>query len=350
MPLSSIDQPRSAPTDTLGRTLGTLRLSVTDRCNLRCAYCMPEEQYVWLAREHLLSVDELDRLAGAFVMAGVHRIRITGGEPLLRPDLTELVRRLAARSGVRELALTSNGLLLADRAAELKAAGLGRVTVSLDTLRPERFRALTRRDTHAAVLQGIEAARSAGFEQVKLDTVVLRGVNDDELPDLVRYARSLGAEVRFIEYMDVAGATRWTHSAVVSRAEMLERLSDAFGPVVPAPTAPSAPAERFRLSDGTTFGIIASVTAPFCRACDRSRLTADGQWISCLYATDRFDLRTPLRAGVSENELAQVIADRWRRREDRGAELRKGLSDRDILVPLETLRRSPHREMHTRGG
>jgi cyclic pyranopterin phosphate synthase len=311
---------------------------------------MPEEHYAWLPREDLLSVDELDRLAGAFVSAGVRRIRITGGEPLLRPDLPALVRRLAARPGVRELAMTTNGLLLAERAAELKASGLGRLTVSLDTLCPDRFEALTRRGGHAHVLAGLEAARTAGFEGMKLDTVVVRGVNDDELPDLMRYARALRAEVRFIEYMDVAGATRWTPERVVSRAEMLGRLTEAFGPIAPADAPPSAPAERYRLSDGTTFGIIASVTAPFCRACDRSRLTADGQWILCLYATDGEDLRTPLRSGASEEDLTRLVTQRWGRRLDRGAELRAGLPDRHALVPLEALRRSPHREMHTRGG
>jgi cyclic pyranopterin phosphate synthase len=350
MPPSPLAAPHAPVLDALGRPLRTLRLSVTDRCNLRCRYCMPEEQYAWLPREDLLSVDELDRLAGAFIAAGVDRIRITGGEPLLRPDLTALVQRLAGRPDVRELALTTNGSLLAAQAAGLKAAGLGRLTVSLDTLQPERFEVLTRRGAHAEVMAGLEAARSAGFEGLKLDTVVVRGVNDDELPALVRFARELGAEVRFIEYMDVAGATRWSSASVVPRVEILARLSEAFGPIVPAESAPSAPAERFRLEDGTAFGVIASVTAPFCRACDRSRLTADGQWISCLYATDGFDLRAPLRAGSSEQELARFITGRWAHRSDRGAEVRAGLPERSVLVPLEALRRSPHREMHTRGG
>src|SRR5215831_14958247 len=189
--------------DTFGRPLRNLRVSVTDRCNLRCQYCMPEEEYVWLPREDLLTFEEVGRLAEVFTGLGVDKIRLTGGEPLLRRDLPELVRFLARTPGVRDLAVTTNGLLLEAQAEALRRAGLHRVTVSLDTLRPDRFRTLTRRDTHAQVLQGIRAVTAAGFPPPKLDTVVMRGVNDDELCDLVEYARSLGAELRFIEYMDV---------------------------------------------------------------------------------------------------------------------------------------------------
>src|SRR5512144_286932 len=194
--------------DTLGRTLRNLRISVTDRCNLRCAYCMPEEEYVWLPREEILHFEEISRLADVFVGLGVDKVRLTGGEPLLRRDLSQLIRLLAAKPGVRDLAITTNGVLLAEHAAALREAGLHRVTVSLDTLKPDRFAALTRRTTHAQVLEGIAAAPRAGFTGTKLDTVVMRGVNDDELADLVEYARTVPAEVRFIEYMDVGGATR----------------------------------------------------------------------------------------------------------------------------------------------
>jgi cyclic pyranopterin phosphate synthase len=336
--------------DALGRPLRTLRLSVTDRCNLRCAYCMPEEHYAWLPREDLLTVDELARLAGVFVRAGVVKVRITGGEPLLRPDLPALVASLSRRPGLEELALTTNGVLLGDRARELFDAGLRSLTVSLDTLDPARFAAISRRDQHGAVLEGLEAARAIGFPTLKLDCVVVRGTNDDELEAMLGFARDLGAEVRFIEYMDVAGATRWTPAQVVSRAEMLARISRHFGPVTAAPSAPSAPAERFRLDDGTTFGIIASVTAPFCRACDRSRVSADGQWFPCLYAMDGLDLRGPLRAGQGDDQLLDLVRRAWARRADRGAELRAGLADRRPLLPLEALRADPHREMHTRGG
>ncbi len=339
--------------DTLGRPLRNLRVSVTDRCNLRCQYCMPEEEYTWLRRTDLLTFEEIQRLVEAFTELGVDKVRLTGGEPLLRRDVAGLVRLLAGIPAVRDLAMTTNGVLLADQAATLRAAGLHRVTVSLDTLRPERFHALTRRDDHAAVLRGIEAVRAAGLSGLKLDTVVIRGVNEDELIDLVEFARVHAAEVRFIEYMDVGGATHWSREQVVSRAEMLERLAARYGPIEPIPEETSAPAERFRLPDGVTFGIIASTTAPFCRTCDRSRLTADGTWYLCLYAQRGIDLRTPLRDGASGDELKTLITRGWTARRDRGAEERKDLEAigfRGVLVQVEGLRRDPHLEMHTRGG
>jgi cyclic pyranopterin phosphate synthase len=260
---------------------------------------------------------------------------------------------LAAVPGVCDLAMTTNGVLLGDRAVTLRAAGLHRVTVSLDTLRPERFRMLTRRDDHAAVLRGIEAVRAAGFPGLKLDTVVIRGVNEDELVALVEFARGIDAEVRFIEYMDVGGATHWSRQQVVSRAEILERLAARYGPIEPIREETSAPAERFRLRDGAIFGIIASTTTPFCRTCDRSRLTADGTWYLCLYAQKGLDLRTPLRDGASRDELKALIASGWTRRRDRGAEERKELEAigfRGVLVQVEGLRQDPRLEMHTRGG
>ena len=337
-------------TDTAGRPLGNLRLSVTDRCNLRCSYCMPEEEYVWLPREDVLTFEEMARLVEVFADLGVDKVRLTGGEPLLRRDVARLVRMLAAPGRLRDLAVTTNGILLAEQAAELRAAGLHRVTVSLDTLDPARFRALTRRDTHARVLEGIEAVARLGWPGLKLDTVVMRGVNDDELVALLEFARRAGAEVRFIEYMDVGGATQWSMDQVVSRAEMLERLARHYGPIEPVGSEPRAPADRFRLPDGLVFGIIASTTAPFCRACDRSRLTADGHWLLCLYALEGTDLRTPLRAGASREELAALIARGWRARADRGAEERLRHPERGPLVQIGQLRRDPRLEMHTRGG
>ena len=337
----------------LGRPLRNLRVSVTDRCNLRCQYCMPEEEYAWLRRADLLTFEETQRLVEVFTELGVNKVRLTGGEPLLRRDLPDLVRMLAHVPAVRDLAMTSNGVLLAGQAAALRAAGLHRVTVSLDTLRAERFRALTRRDDHAAVLRGIEAVGAAGFRGLKLDTVVIRGVNEDELVDLVEFARGVDAEVRFIEYMDVGGATHWSRDQVVSRAEILEHLAARYGPIEPILEESSAPAERFRLGDGATFGIIASTTTPFCRTCDRSRLTADGTWYLCLYAQRGVDLRTPLRDGASREELRALIAGGWTRRRDRGAEERKDLEaigHRGVLVQIEGLRGDPHLEMHTRGG
>jgi len=336
--------------DTLSRPLASLRLSVTDRCNLRCRYCMPEDDYVWLPRAAILTFEELERLVRIFAGLGVHKVRLTGGEPLLRHDLPTLVRLIAGHPEVTDLAMTTNGLLLAKHAADLRAAGLKRVTVSLDTVRPERMLAFAKSARHADVLEGIAAARAAGFATLKLNTVVIRGFNDDELADLIEFARSRDAEVRFIEYMDVGGATRWTMDQVVSQREILEVLGRRYGPIEPLRDDARAPAERFRLPDGATFGIIASTTAPFCRTCDRSRLTADGTWLLCLYAAQGVDLREPLRRGTTDDELATLIRDTWRGRVDRGAEQRLAVVDRGVLYPSASLRADPHREMHTRGG
>ncbi len=337
-------------TDKLRRPLGSLRVSVTDRCNLRCRYCMPEQDYVWLPKQSILTFEEIARLVSVFTSLGVEKIRLTGGEPLLRHDLASLTTMLARIDGVRDLAMTTNGLLLAKHAEPLRRAGLGRVTVSLDTLRPTRMRDLARSDRHADVLAGIAAARAAGFP-LKLNTVVIRGVNEDELVDLIEFARAHDAEVRFIEYMDVGGATGWSAEQVFSQREIIDVVSARYGPIAPVTAGGlSAPAERFRLPDGTTFGIVASTTAPFCRSCDRSRLTADGTWFLCLYAERGIDLREPLRKGASDAELAELIASTWRGRADRGAEERLGLANRTPLFQVEGLRADPHREMHTRGG
>ena len=325
-------------------------MSVTDRCNLRCQYCMPEADYAWLPRESILDFEEIAVLADVFAAEGVDRVRITGGEPLLRRDLPRLIELLAARPAIRDLALTTNGVLLAPQAAALRAAGLHRLTVSLDTLRRDRFQALARFDELPAVLAGIEAAAGAGFAPIKIDTVVMRGRNDDEIEDLLAFARSIGAEIRFIEYMDVGGATHWSMDAVVSRREILERLSARHGAIEPLAGRDSAPAERFRLADGTVFGIIASTTEPFCAACDRSRLTADGLWLLCLYARGGLDLRHPLREGATREELAHLVRTVWSMRADRGAEERLGSPARDVLIPVAALRRDAHLEMHTRGG
>jgi GTP 3',8-cyclase len=341
---------RSLIADTFGRPLRNLRLSVTDRCNLRCQYCMPEEEYVWLPREDLLTFEEIGALVEIFAELGVDKVRLTGGEPLLRRDLPTLVSMLADNPRLRDLAMTTNGVLLTEHARPLYEAGLHRVTVSLDTLRPERFKRLTRRDTHGKVLQGIQAAEQAGFTGLKLDTVVIRGTNDDELVELIEYGKRVNAEVRFIEYMDVGGATQWSMDKVVSRAEILANLENHYGVTSPIREISSAPAERFLLPDGTVFGIIASTTTPFCRSCDRSRLTADGMWYLCLYAQRGIDLRTPLRAGGTRDEIRTLIASTWQRRRDRGAEQRQELRFRGVLVQLEGLRDDPHLEMHTRGG
>lgn len=336
--------------DRYDRPLRNLRLSVTDRCNLRCSYCMPEAEYVWLPKADVLTYEEMHRIVRVFVGLGVDKVRLTGGEPLLRTDVEKLVRMLAAEPGIRELAMTTNGVLLAERAVALREAGLDRLTVSLDTLQAETFRLLSRRDDLARTLAGIDAARAAGFTDLKLDTVVIAGVNDAELPDLLDYARRIAAEVRFIEYMDVGGATHWSPDRVVSRATMLERLSASHGTIEAIPRTDSAPAERFRLSDGTTFGIIASVTQPFCATCDRARVTADGMWFTCLYATQGTNLRDLLRGGADDDRLAEALRTGWNARADRGAELRAAAPNRKPLADAGDLRGNPHLEMHTRGG
>lgn len=314
---------------------------------------MPEAEYVWLPRGSILSFEEIDRLAGIFATLGVDKIRLTGGEPLLRHDLPELVRLLARRTTLRDFALTTNAILLAKYAAPLREAGLRRVTISLDTLRPERMLAFARSDRHSSVIEGIDAARAAGFGGLKLNSVIIRGYNDDELADLIEFGRGRGAEVRFIEYMDVGGANDWSAGQVVAQREILEILSRRYGAIEPIHEAgdeASAPADRFRLSDGTTFGVIASTSQPFCRSCDRARLTADGTFLLCLYADAGLDLREAVRSGIPDAEIAARIGEVWRNRSDRGAELRAATPDRGVLYQLETLRADPHREMHTRGG
>jgi len=335
--------------DLLGRPLRNLRLSVTDRCNLRCSYCMPEADYVWLPRADILHFEEMSALVDIFARAGVDRVRLTGGEPLLRRNLPELIRMIAQKPAIQDLALTTNGVMLADQARALHLAGLHRLTVSLDTLRPDRFQALTRLDALPQVLAGIDEAAKY-FSGIKLDSVIIRGTNEDELVALIDYARSIRAEVRFIEYMDVGGATQWSRDRVMSRQEMLTALGREYGPIAAVMENTSAPADRFRLTDGTVFGIISSTTDPFCRSCDRSRLTAEGMWYRCLYATAGTDLRTPLRAGMAAGDLLQLITSEWSARSDRGAEERLALRDRSPLVPASSLKRNPHLEMHTRGG
>ena len=335
--------------DRWGRSLGSLRLSVTDRCNMRCGYCMPNEEYTWLPRSSILSFEELDRLAGVFTSLGATKVRLTGGEPLLRHDLAALVRLLAERSAIADLALTTNGILLAEQAESLRAAGLNRVTVSLDTLSPARLKAFARTDRHGTIVAGIEAARRQ-FASVKLNSVVIRGYNDDEVVALLEFAIERGLELRYIEYMDVGGATGWNRDQVVGRSEILDLIATRFGPAAPLDGRGQAPAESFRLSDGTRFGIIASTTAPFCGSCDRSRITADGTWYLCLYADHGVDLRKPLREGATDDDLRDLVVATWSARADRGAEQRLGVAERGVLYPIEGLRADPRREMHTRGG
>ena len=313
---------------------------------------MPEEHYTWLPRESILTFEETARLTKAFTRLGASRLRLTGGEPLLRHDLPRAIRILRNIEAIDDLAMTTNAVLLGQHAADLKDAGLDRLTISLDTLEPERFKVFAGRGRHEDVLEGIRAASDVGFTGTKLNAVIVRGFNDDELVPLVEFGREYGIEVRFIEYMDVGGATNWSIDDVVPRREMLEVLGRVFGTIDPIadPTNTRAPADRFRLEDGTMFGIIASTTAPFCSDCDRSRITADGVWLTCLYAVDGIDLKAPLRTGATDEDLEKLIRDVWTGRRDRGAEERLGVEGRGPLYQVNGLRMYPHREMHTRGG
>ena len=291
--------------DSFGRVHTDLRISVTDRCNFRCTYCMPEEGMEWLPREELLSFEELERLARLLVERhGIRSIRLTGGEPTVRAHLPVLVAKLAALPV--DLSLTTNGATLQSVAPGLADAGLRRVNVSLDTLQPERFVELTRRDQLDDVLLGIDAALDAGLAPVKVNVVVVRGVNDDEVVELARFGRDRGVTVRFIEWMPLDGGDSWSDDQVVTQAEIVEQLNDVF-PLEPM-TRGTSPAERFRYLDGRgEVGVIPSVTRPFCEQCDRIRLTADGQLRSCLFSLDDHDLRGPLRSGASDPELSDAI-------------------------------------------
>jgi cyclic pyranopterin phosphate synthase len=311
---------------------------------------MPEDEYTWLSRDDILAFDEMTRLVDVFLRLGVTKIRLTGGEPLLRRDLPTFVRQLAARPGISEIALTSNGVLLGGQIEALKDAGLQRVNISLDTLEPNRFRRLTLQHAHGAVLEAIQATCRL-LPGTKVDAVIMRGVNDDELVNLIEYGTHVGAEIRFIEYMDVGGATHWRPDLVVSRRDIVERLSAHYG-AIDAIVDPgtTAPASEFRLPDGRVFGIISSTTEPFCQSCGRARLTADGVFYTCLYATDGVSLREPLRAGVSQDDLETLVRERWTARANRGAEVRHELRDRSVFLPVAALRADPHLEMHKRGG
>lgn len=338
---------RQTVKDTRGRSLKNLRLSVTDRCNLRCQYCMPEEHYTWLKRNLILSFEELTRLVRIFQSLGVQQLRLTGGEPLLRRDLPELLTQLSGL-GLQDIALTTNGVLLAKQQRDLFDSGLNRVTVSIDAVDPALFLQMSQRDELDRVLEGIESvANSPGL---KLDSVMMKGVNDHQLSALLDLARRVGAEIRFIEYMDVGGATEWRSDLVLSQSEILERLKVEFGELRELPGRGSAPAQRFELANGQSFGIIASTTRPFCGTCDRARVTADGQLLTCLYSRLGRDLRSLLRGELSDEDVSAKLASLWGARDDRGAEKRLELEQRGPLANAEELQENLHLEMHTRGG
>ncbi|MFL6062502.1 MAG: GTP 3',8-cyclase MoaA [Marmoricola sp.] len=295
--------------DRHGRTATDLRVSLTDRCNLRCSYCMPAEGLDWRPHEEVLTDDELVRLIGIGVeRLGITEVRFTGGEPLLRRGLAGIVERTKALRPTPDVSLTTNALGLERTAHALAAAGLDRVNVSMDTVRPADFAAITRRDRLADVIRGIDAARAAGLEPVKVNAVLLRGINDDQAPELLGWCLERGLHLRFIEQMPLDAQHSWDRAEMVSAEEILESLEGVFD-LTPAPgERGSSPAEEFLVDGGPlTVGVIASVTRPFCGDCDRVRLTADGQVVNCLFAREESDLRTPLRAGASDTELAE----RW---------------------------------------
>jgi cyclic pyranopterin phosphate synthase len=300
--------------DPFGRVVKDLRISVTDRCNFRCTYCMPEEGMQWIPRSEILSFEELERIARICVERfGFDGIRLTGGEPTIRAHITTLVAKLAAL-GV-DLAMTTNGATLRNLAGELREAGLRRLNISLDTLDRERFQQMTRRDELHNVLEGIEAAKQAGFDPVKINTVVERGVNSDEIVDLARFGRDFGVEVRFIEFMPLDASDEWQRGKVVSQDEVVAAVS-AVWPLEQVPARGAAPADRWRYLDGAGMvGVIPTVTKPFCGDCDRVRLTADGQFRTCLFATDEFDLRAAMRDGESDDEIAarieRAVGTKW---------------------------------------
>ncbi len=338
LPGARVEMP---PRDTLARPLADLRISVIDRCNFRCPYCMPAEEYAddheFLAKDERLRFEEIERIARAFVSLGVRKLRLTGGEPLLRRDLPELVRRLARIDGVADLALTTNGVLLPRFAAALKDAGLRRLTISLDTLDAATFRHLSGgRGEVDEVLAGIAAAERAGFAPLKLNCVVLRGVNDDQVLDLVARFRGSGHIVRFIEYMDVGTRNHWRREAVVPSTELKARIAARWPLRALQPNYTCEVARRYAFADGAgEIGFISSVSQPFCGDCSRARLSADGKLYTCLFARSGFDLRGPLRAGASDAELAALIAARWRQRADRYSERRAELRAGGTLEKVE---------------
>jgi cyclic pyranopterin phosphate synthase len=326
--------------DRFNRTHDDLRVSVTDRCNLRCSYCMPEEP-VWFPRNQILDYEEMHRLVRVFAAHGVRKVRVTGGEPLVRKDVTRFIRLLADTPGIDDISLTTNGVLLEAMAKPLADAGLNRVNVSLDSLDPERFRQLTRRDDLHRVLAGLEAAAAAGMAPVKINTVLLRGINEDEAERFVETARAQGWEVRFIEFMPLENNGTWDPSQVVTGKEVRERIH-ARWPLDRDPAGDrSAPATRFLFQDGRgKVGFINSISEPFCGDCSRLRLTADGKFRVCLYDNAEIDLKTPLREGAADEDLVALIH-----------EAVLGKSRGGALEILESKRSLPrNRTMHQIGG
>ena len=304
--------------DAYQRPIQDLRISVTDRCNFRCTYCMPLDEYEWIDKKEILTFEEITRLARLFIQLGVEKVRLTGGEPLVRQDLAVLVQELSALEGLKDLCLTTNGALLGEKMESLKKAGLRRVNISIDTLDAEKFKRMTKRGDLNKVLEGIFAAKKAGIAPIKLNAVIERGVNDDDILPLVEFSRTHGFAMRFIEYMDVGNSNNWTSAKLVAKKEIIEKIAARYPLKEVGRDRGSAPSVDYEFVDGQgDIGVIASVTEPFCSSCTRIRLTADGKIVTCLFSHVGHDIKARLRAGASDQEISEFIGNVWRKRTDR---------------------------------
>ena len=309
---------RSMLCDAYNRPVKDLRISVTDRCNFRCIYCMPHDEYEWIDKKEILSFEEITRLVKIFVQLGVEKIRLTGGEPLVRRNLELLIAQLSAIEGVKDLCLTTNGSLLAEKVEALKAAGLKRINVSVDTLNPEKFREICKRGDLDKVLEGLFAAKRRGLDPIKINAVIERGINDDDILELVEFSRENGFSIRFIEYMDVGNTNSWTSEKLVPKKEIVERINARFPLKEVGRENGSAPAVDYEFIDGRgEVGIVASVTEPFCSTCNRARLTADGKLVTCLFSSVGHDLKALLRGGAVDQEISEFVTGIWKQRKDR---------------------------------
>ena len=304
--------------DLYNRPIKDLRISVTDRCNFRCTYCMPLDEYEWINKKEILTFEEIARLATLLVRLGVEKIRLTGGEPLVRQNLDHLIAKLSAIDGLKDLCLTTNGALLNEKIDDLKRAGLKRINVSVDTLDAEKFKRMTKRGDLSKVLEGLFAAKRGGLHPIKLNTVVERGVNDDDIFDLVEFARDNGFAIRFIEYMDVGNSNNWTSEKLVSKKEILDKVRERFPLREVGRNNGSAPAVDYEFLDGQgDIGVIASVTEPFCSSCTRMRITADGKLVTCLFSHVGHDVKALMRRGATDQELVDFVTGIWKGRKDR---------------------------------
>lgn len=304
--------------DTYNRPIKDLRISVTDRCNFRCTYCMPLDEYEWINKKEVLTFEEIERLTRLFVELGVDKVRLTGGEPLVRQDLPLLIEKLSAVNGLEDLCLTTNGALLAERVDALKRAGLRRVNISIDTLDADKFKRMTKRGDLNKVLEGIFAAQRSGLAPIKLNAVVERGVNDDDILPLVEFSRQHDFAMRFIEYMDVGNSNEWSSAKLVSKKEIIEKIHVRYPLREIGRDKGSAPSVDYEFVDGRgDLGVIASVTEPFCSSCTRIRITADGKIVTCLFSQLGHDVKSRLRGGASDAEISDFIANMWRARADR---------------------------------